>query len=383
MNISNNKCIAIKKNGLHCTCPRKHNSNYCGRHIKNINDKTISKETSIKTKINSNINIQIDKGIIDLNARNKLKYNNVKIKELKDTLNYYNINNIGNKKDLFNKVINLFDTILPYHPYLNKIQKLQKNYRNYLTYKILKLQGLTKYLIKDCVNSNDVLTFDNLIDIPREYIFIYKDANDNNFIYGFDIRSFNLIKSSDNPYNRKKIESQVINSFNELIRLLELRGTSLEVESHVETDPNLVVKRKTIKLFQIMDNLDQYTDPKWFLELSTNCLKRLYKELEDIWNYRLELTETTKSKIVPPDGKVFELSVKSVYNINNKVKLQHICLTVIEKLITSSSVREDSISGCIYALLGFVIVNKHAADSLPSYHSIVSGQPEPSIYDTY
>ena len=124
-------------------------------------------------------------------------------------------------------------------------------------------------------------------------------------------------------------------------------------------------------------------DPKWFLELSTNCLKRLYKELEDIWNYRLELTETTKSKIVPPDGKVFELSVKSVYNINNKIKLQHICLTVVEKLITSSPVREDCISGCIYALLGFVIVNKHAAESLPSYHSIVSGQPEPSIYDTY
>ena len=380
MNIYNNQCIAIQKNGLKCTCPRKNNSNYCGRHIKNFVDNNITKENNITTN-NNNTLIKLDKGIIDLNSRNKLKYTNIKIKELKETLKYYNVCSIGNKSELFKKVITLFDTILPYYPYINNIQKIQKNYRCFLNYKILKLQGLTKYLIKDCVNSNDVLTFDNLTDIPREYIFIYKDTNDNNFTYGFDIRSFNLIKTSDNPYNRKIIENNVIDTFNELIRLLKILGISIKVEQHLEKDPNLIIKRKTIQLFQMMDNLDQYTDPLWFLDLSIACLKRLYKELEDIWNYRLELTETTKSKIVPPDGKVFEHSVKSVYNINNKNKLQNICLNVIEKLISSSTVREDCISGCIYTLLGFVIVNKHAAESFPSYHSIVSGQPEPSIYD--
>ena len=57
-----------------------------------------------------------------------------------------------------------------------------------------------------------------------------------------------------------------------------------------------------ITVFQKIDDLNTAaggTDMDWFLNLPITHLKIFYKELEDIWNYRAELTPTMKSRIVP------------------------------------------------------------------------------------
>ena len=43
-----------------------------------------------------------------------------------------------------------------------------------------------------------------------------------------------------------------------------------------------------------MDSLDQYTNPSWFFDLSKIQLRNFYLEVEDIWNYRLGLTDEFK-----------------------------------------------------------------------------------------
>ena len=123
-----------------------------------------------------------------------------------------------------------------------------------------------------------------------------------------------------------------------------------------------------------MDNLDQYTNPSWFLDLNHSSLIKFYKELEDIWNYRLNLDKETKKRIVPPNGMVFTVEPKHVAkDYTNIDKLQNLCLTIIEKLIYSAEDRSDRVNGCIYVLLAFVIVNKQAAESMPSYYTMVTG----------
>jgi hypothetical protein len=123
-----------------------------------------------------------------------------------------------------------------------------------------------------------------------------------------------------------------------------------------------------------MDKLDQYTNPAWFLDLSNISLINFYKEAEDIWNYRLNLTKEIKNKIVPPNGKVFLVEPKNVAKYyTTRDKLRNLCLDVIEKLIFSAQDRSDRVNGCIYVLLALVIVNPQAAESMPAYYTMVTG----------
>ena len=121
-----------------------------------------------------------------------------------------------------------------------------------------------------------------------------------------------------------------------------------------------------------MDDLDQYTNVDWFLQLNPTQLGNFYKETEDIWNYRLNLSETAKRRIYPFNQKVFPLSVNLVKSKTDALELQHICLDFMEKLVTSAPKREDRVNGCMYTLLGLVIVSSTAAEALPSLYSMVS-----------
>ena len=120
-----------------------------------------------------------------------------------------------------------------------------------------------------------------------------------------------------------------------------------------------------------MDELDQYTNPNWFLDLNLEKLKIFYKELEDIWNYRLNLTHNMKREIIPPDGILFLFTPKYVSKLKDILLVKKICLEVMKKLITKSNNRSNRVNGCMYILLALVIVNKEAAVSLPEYYNMI------------
>ena len=46
------------------------------------------------------------------------------------------------------------------------------------------------------------------------------------------------------------------------------------------------IRFKTIDIFQKMDELGNYTNINWFLNLSANSTYRFIRELQDIWEYR-------------------------------------------------------------------------------------------------
>ena len=119
--------------------------------------------------------------------------------------------------------------------------------------------------------------------------------------------------------------------------------------------------------FQKIDELDSYaggTNIDWFLNLSSNQLKLYYKVLEDIWNYRSELSHSRKNEIVP-NKKMFTISVHSFYNLNEKRKMRKIILNEIEKLVSTAPKREDRVLGSYYTLIGLVEVSPQVATALP------------------
>jgi hypothetical protein len=264
-------------------------------------------------------------------------------------------------------------TLYPYTVSVKQIIHIQQFYRNYLKRKLKSLQGDIVDNFNICVNQEDVQSLDSFLDIPSHLLFSFKETDGTH--YGFDIRSIRSILKFDkeNPYTRNALTPSVVERANEMLRLLKVLNLSVENEKVEEVNQELEIKRRVVKVFHDMDQLDQYTDPDWFLDMNTSKLIKFYKEAEDVWNYRLNLTSQVKKAIVPPDGIAFQHTVKSVSLIKDKVQLQKICLDFMEKLIHSAELRPDRVNGCIYILLGLVIVSRSAALALPSYYSMVMG----------
>ena len=114
-----------------------------------------------------------------------------------------------------------------------------------------------------------------------------------------------------------------------------------------------------------MDNLGNYTDISWFLELNTYKLKIFYKELEDLWNYRLSLSIEQKKQIIYPNGILFNIPLSTIFSIMSKTHLRSICLNIMDKLISKGINDDNKKQGCYYILMALTIVNPKTANALP------------------
>ena len=93
-------------------------------------------------------------------------------------------------------------------------------------------------------------------------------------------------------------------------------------------------------------------------------LKNFYKHLEDIWNYRAELTIDQQLKIVP-GGNVLKYPIQYLNNIKQIRKLQTLVLDEIDKLISSSDYESDCSTGAYYVLIALCEVSSTCANSMP------------------
>ena len=100
----------------------------------------------------------------------------------------------------------------------------------------------------------------------------------------------------------------------------------------------------------------------WFLTLNTRRLKQLYKSLEDIWNYRLQLDQNTKDRISPPNGLVFNIPVNDVWRLNNRDSIQEIIINEAMKFNNAVSL-EDKKLGYMYFLIGLGTISLECYNS--------------------
>ena len=143
---------------------------------------------------------------------------------------------------------------------------------------------------------------ETLAEIPKTQFFSFKD-NDG-FIYGFDSLSFYQLtivnKIRENPYNRDEIQQETINDFKQLIRIAKCLKLPLNtVIQEDEITPKQAQELKIVELFQTINSLGNYANYEWFMALDTQRLLRLFKELNDIWSYRSQITESVKRDICP------------------------------------------------------------------------------------
>jgi len=352
------------------------NSNEVSRHfdsllLKTYDDYYRKNRYEIENTIKNNIT-QDNFLIPKLNEHNLMLINKYNLKHLKEIIKYYKLKLTGKKEILIARIFSYL--------YLSTFSlKIQKMGRNYLSKKYINRHG-PAYLKRDlCVNAIDFLTMDDIKNIIPTQFFSYKDKN--NFIYGFDAVSFyNLINKSGknmilNPFTKSQISFNVIHKFKRMIFLSNLLNIPINLKID-EEETSLAIKtsaNESIELFQYIDQLGNYTNAEWFMNLSKNELLNLIIELFEIWNYRADLSNSTKIKICNPCGNPFYnehvvIGQTIIQYLTLMPNIEHVRLGVLEilsKFVKKGLNDEYKKIGAYFVLGALTLVSKNAENSLP------------------
>ena len=223
---------------------------------------------------------------------------------------------------------------------------------------------------RKCVNEQDFLTFQNVKNIPYEQFYSYRDKD--KFVYGFDICTiYNMLKSNNykkNPYNRNNLPESMWFDIKKIVKM----GKNLNIKFNIKlelNDENLSSEKnmelRAIEVFQKIDNMGFITDSNWITMLTRSRCIRYMRELEDVWNYRAQITNETKNKIIPNNNLFSGVNVNLISSTKSDLFIKNKILNIIEKLITVGIDSESRSLGCMYALGTLTIVSHSAANSLP------------------
>ena len=370
------QCIARCKSNVFKQCSFKScKNNLCKKHLNDTSVITIYDELFNENERSIFLK-QFNNNKISETEKTKLIKNN--IKKSKYILQKYNysFNPSLNNKD----VIILFKCFLKYYfnftENIKQVIKIQSLFRRNYILKINKLKG--PGLLTNCVNETDFYTFEEKKNINYNYLFSFEDEKKS--IYFFDIRSFKLLidnkSTSDNkiinPYNRIPISNQIINKYNILLKYLIKNNISIIFEPEILSDEQ-IFNQKVIQSFQKMDSFGFNTSIEWFTHLSCLQLRKMWLHLEDIWNYRCNLSSIQKNNIIQnskpqPFSKFKLINTNYFYNSNkllDKKKLQNTILDDINIFLTSGKDYESSNIGCLYVLTALSLVSKECIDAMP------------------
>ena len=159
----------------------------------------------------------------------------------------------------------------------------------------------------------------------------------------------------------------MIQKIHQKIDYLKKRNINVECEKS-ELSPEQEFQDKVVRVFHKFDMLDNYTDHRWFLYLSLDQLKKLYRACEDVWNFRAQLSPQNKAKIVH-GGMAFHISLGKIFNFSHlrKRKLQNIILNEFDRFVTQGHDENERKLGAMLMLTALVEVSNDAAYALPQF----------------
>ena len=268
---------------------------------------------------------------------------------------------------------------------------IQKAWQTFMQRQWSVCRGPARFQRHLCINTTDFCTMEDLKNQPFHRFFSYCDKDQK--IYGFDLLSFyNLYHMPSttryvmNPYNREQIPNAVYRS---LLRLVNFGKLLYNDDITVDNDPveadmaddlneDIILDEEIIVvtpaqftreihlLFRAIDDLGNYSDPDWILELERSRLLKFLRDLNDIWSHRANLRIQVKRDI-SPNGHPFFLADADMgdleyYEID---ELQAIVLKVIKIFVHDGVNNESRMLGAMYVLGALTLVSHSAAIALP------------------
>jgi hypothetical protein len=255
--------------------------------------------------------------------------------------------------------------------------RIQRSWRKRILNELKHTQGPAIFNRSLCNNTEDFLTTETMNEIDY---FFFISVQEKDFVYGFNIISvYNLLKKTKpstpplNPYTRNPFTKE----FLELIyRRMKLNYLLKKTDHPIYHEIQLPsYDNKITELFQKIDSLGNYTQVEWFVTLDAYQLRRFMLELQDIWDYRAQLTTSMKMLICPPLGKPFIHVPLHIMDTTNPLELhllRNYCYSVMDALLNKSDSAEHQSLGAYYILCALTLVNSEAAEALPwLYQSVL------------
>lgn len=344
-----------------------------GENVKNkkVNiQKKIKNENKIGGKNNNIDNDYFDDTIPGIGEHSKFSETKFNVAQLKTICRHYSLKVSGTKDELSKRIF----TFLKLSGYAIKIQK---QYRIHLLREYNKLHGPAGLNRKLCINDSDFLSTEDLKDIPYEQFISFKD-NDG-YIYGFDVISlYTLIikdkKNPLNPYTRSELPNDILKKIKQLVFLSTILGIPIDITFKPEEQftPEKIMENRILSIFQTIDSLGNYSDPKWFNELAPNMLIRFVRELHDIWTYRAQLPFITRREICPPYGDPFLNTNIGYLNVLAIDEIKKIAITIMESMVITGVNRDSQFLGASLVLSALTLVNNNASNALPWLYQSVA-----------
>lgn len=289
------------------------------------------------------------------------------VARLKQLLKVIGNKTSGIKKDLVYRLM----TAIIHHCSAIHIQRIFRGWMINRVYKLFSKYEKSRQL---CVNDTDFYNLDNLCDIPKfKFISFVDDVHS----YGFSLHSlYTLTKTtpSINPYTRQKISKNIICQIKWIYKIDRLKilneidhGETAQL--HIETRYSL----RVVDLFQFINNLGNYSDPAWYLELSLPRISLLFRYLKDIWYYRSGISWATMSAI-SPSGDPFLAPTPPELNtpdIDAGLYFKFKILQILEMMVYSGIDRDSKTLGAMYVLSALTLVSDQASSALPWLYNSV------------
>jgi hypothetical protein len=209
---------------------------------------------------------------------------------------------------------------------------------------------------------------EDIKDIAASHFFSYCDT-DEKHSYGFNVLSFyHLIKNSKdvvfNPYNRKIIDDKIIKQLHKMIRLSKLLNININLTIENEVGIEKKIEFRSLDLFQSINELGNYSNHLWFINLQKIQLVKFIRELNDIWCYRTQLSREIQQKICPRGNPFRHINFFRIRDDPYDV-LQEKILIIMEEMVHSGVDNDSRSLGCYYILGALTLVSPHAAAALP------------------
>lgn len=301
--------------------------------------------------------------IYNLNVIEKKDYT---INDLRVILKHYRLRVSGNKNNLIER-LNIF-----FKENYSALQ-FQRHFRGYLIRLFFSLKNEYGKYTNECSNSSDFYDLENIEDIKTLNRYLYIDNNNVKYIFKItSLIEYFRTGNTKNPYNRQKFNGSMMESIYKITRLnniLDIIPYEEEEEEKYLSDYDKI-KMKSIDLFQDINLLGNYSEFEWFLNLTRVQTYRFIRELEDIWNYRSQITDDIKKLIYPPTGNPF--INEQIDRYDDIIVLKLTSLNIINKLVNTASDDSNKSLGAIYVLSALTLVSFDAAISLPWLYESVA-----------
>lgn len=222
-------------------------------------------------------------------------------------------------------------------------------------------------------NETDIYTMEPLEKIPMLYRWSYTDATKHSWL--FDVRSLSMMRTSElcsefyNPYTRELIPLKAATHFATRCAWLLERKYCLLHSPDSELTPEQLWHQRLLDMAMKYDMLGYQMNLSWFEELGFRELSYFYCELFELWYYRLNLSPQIKNLVVPEwasqTAPLFKWIPFQLTTRTDKKWWQRTMLDILNRLVSSATLKEHKTLGALYGMTGFAIVSAKVRQQYP------------------